>query len=235
MTTSRREVHVFWYPDDYESADSAFLKKCDVVVIDILRATSTMLTALAHGVRRIHTCRSVEEAFEKKAALPNAILAGERGGWKVEGFDRGNSPREFVEIPEGRDVMVMTTTNGTRALRAARPAARILIGSFLNFSRVCETLQSSERPIAFFCAGTIEDFSLEDAIFASAVLDRLNLDHPARAIWTGENRPLPERLSETKNGRRLAEIHLAEDIPWCAQVDHFPLQVLAEAGEVFVA
>lgn len=234
MTTTPRDVRVFWYPLDYEAADLDFLKKSDVVVIDILRATSTMVTALAHGVRRIHTSRTVEEAFKIKETIPTGILAGERGGVKVEWFDRGNSPREFVKFPEGRDVMIMTTTNGTRALRAALPAARILIGSFLNFSKVCEALEESSRPIAFFCAGTVEDFSLEDAIFASAVLDRLKIDHPARAIWTGENRPLVERLAETRNGRRLTEIHLAEDIPWCSQVDRFPLLVQAEAGEVFI-
>lgn len=226
--SQQKEVRFYYYPADYEAADESFLRRADAVVIDVLRATSTMLTALSHGIRRVQTSRTIDEAFEFKKARPAALLVGERGGWKVEGFDRGNSPREFVSIPSGVDELIMTTTNGTRALKAAAPAARIIIGCFLNLSSVCAALQESNRPLALFCAGTEDDFSLEDALFAGAILDRLDLNHPGRSIWTASQRPLLDRLSEARNGHRLLGIPtLRDDVAWCAQVDAFPLLPVA--------
>src|SRR4051812_30224806 len=102
------------------------------VVFDVLRATSSMLTALAHGVAEIHPVRTIEEALALKERMPDAVLGGERYGNLIPGFDIGNSPAEYVALA-GRSI-ISTTTNGTVALRACEHAARVLVGAVLNLS-----------------------------------------------------------------------------------------------------
>src|SRR5262245_16933047 len=142
------------------------------VVIDVLRATTTIVHALAAGCTMVRPCVEVEEAkaLAGEMLAGKAVLGGERGGLPLPGFDRGNSPREYTpDVCQGNTV-VLTTTNGTRALIAAAPAERALVAGFVNFSAVCEQLRHEARPLHIVCAGTEGEVSLEDTLLAGAVV-----------------------------------------------------------------
>ena len=125
------------------AVDAGSLAGATAVVIDVIRATSTLLEALVNGARGVYPTESIEEAVQLAASLgrEDTLLTGERKGLKVEGFDLGNSPREFRrDVVEGRQV-VMTTTNGTRAFLAVAGARRVVSGAFSNLSAVVESVQ----------------------------------------------------------------------------------------------
>ncbi len=152
------------------------------VVIDVLRATTTMIHALAAGADAIRPCGEVDEARQLAASLPegSAILAGERQGLPIEGFDLGNSPAACTpEVCSGRTV-VMTTTNGTRAILASLGADRVLVAAFVNRKATLEALIADGRPVHIVCAGTDGLISLEDSMLAGAIAHELD----ARA-WEG--------------------------------------------------
>ena len=198
------------------------------VVFDVLRATSTMLTALARGARRIYPVRTVEEARELRLRLPDALLGGERHGLRLEGFDLGNSPLEYTaERVAGRDI-VMTTTNGTVALQACAGAATVHAGAFLNLEALAAALgspRSVPEVLYLVCAGSGPQFALEDGLAAAALLSRLRTGPPAsdavrllEALHRADGHEPQRILQASSNGRRLAEIGLGRDVEYCAQV-----------------
>ncbi len=145
------------------------------VIIDILRASSTMMTALRNGAAKVVPCGTPDEAFQiRQSSEPGTVLlGGERGGVRIEGFDLGNSPAEYgSSVVSGRTV-AFTTTNGTRALLKASAAAEILIGSFLNRQALAERLHKEARPTHLICAGTDGAITAEDVLFAGAIVDLL--------------------------------------------------------------
>ncbi len=145
------------------------------VVIDILRATSTMTTALFHGASEVVPCRSIEEAHQLRVSDPSGkvVLGGERGGVRIPGFDLGNSPASYDSQTIGGRRLGFTTTNGTRALLNCLNARKILTGSFLNLSAILHVLQNERRPVHLVCAGTDGFVTGEDVLFAGAVVWRL--------------------------------------------------------------
>jgi len=146
-----------------------------VVVIDVLRATSVIVTALANGAAAVIPCLEVDEARQIAAKLPpgTALLGGERGGLLIDGFDLANSPHEYgADRVRGRTI-VFTTTNGTRAIQQCRLARRILFGSFLNLTSLCDVLQQEQGPVHLLCAGTQDQITREDALLAGAIAARL--------------------------------------------------------------
>lgn len=192
------------------------------VVVDQLRATSTIVAALGNGAPAVLAVGTVEEARALAASRPDALLAGERGGVPPEGFDLGNSPREFTAARlAGREV-VLTTTNGTLALLACRGAGAIHAASLLNLTATLDVLHG-EREIVFLCAGTGPDFALEDALTVGALVEALAPGHPAAAPWRAARRELDGVLARTVNGRRLVGLGLGDDIAWSARRDAFAL------------
>ena len=200
------------------------------VVFDVLRATSTMLTAFAHGARRIYPVRTVEEALElRRASAPGALLlGGERKGWRIDGFDLGNSPLEYTpDRVNGRDI-VMTTTNGTVALQACAGAAAVYAGAFLNLEALAGALNASgsiPQALYLVCAGSGEEFALEDGLAAAALLARLRASPPvadAARLLEALHRSAGDDplgiLRSSSNGRRLVEIGLEGDVEYCARV-----------------
>ena len=142
------------------------------VVVDVLRATSTICQALAAGYRRVLCCAEIDQAREIAAQEGNAVLAGERKTVRIDGFDFGNSPREFVE--PAAETLVLTTTNGTRLLVAA--AARcelVLIGSLLNLDAVVAEVQARGEEVAVLCAGVLGELALDDAYCAGRIAEAL--------------------------------------------------------------
>jgi 2-phosphosulfolactate phosphatase len=189
------------------------------VVFDVLRATSSMTTALANGVAAIHPVRTIEEAFALKATIPGALLGGERHGEKPEGFDFGNSPFEYLASPGA--TILWTTTNGTLALRACEHAGRVLVGALLNLAALAVELHGTER-LLLVCAGTQDDLALEDVFAAgrlAALFPEAELTDAARtalSVAQAYSEPLePLRLS--RNGRALTENGRGKEVEWCGQ------------------
>jgi 2-phosphosulfolactate phosphatase len=152
------------------------LKGGVAVVIDVLRATTTMIHGLAAGCAAIIPCGEIDEAQQVAASLPEgtALLAGEREGVKIDGFDIGNSPGECtVEACAGK-TMVMTTTNGTRAILASLEADRVFVAAFVNATATIEVLKTIGRPVHLVCAGTSGEVSLEDSLFAGFLAQTLD-------------------------------------------------------------
>lgn len=154
------------------------------VVIDVLRATTTMVYALQNGARSITPCESIEKAKSLRDATGSStkldagagsglLLGGERGGKPIPGFDLGNSPSEWSREAVAERDIAFTTTNGTLALLRCTWAERILLGSFANLKAVVELLLKESLPVHLVCAGTEGQISTEDCLFAGAVVDRL--------------------------------------------------------------
>lgn len=148
-------------------------KEKNVVVIDIFRATTTMVASLANGVKNIIPVSQLEECIAYPEA-DHVIKAAERGGKKVDGFLFGNSPFDYIDKPEAKDkTLIMTTTNGTRAIDLSKEASNVIIGSFLNISAICDFLIEDKKDVIMFCAGWKGRYNLEDSLFAGAIIHRL--------------------------------------------------------------
>lgn len=143
------------------------------IIIDVLRATSVMITALKNGANKIYPFKDIETIQERCENLQNIIKCGERNALKISGFDLGNSPLEFTkEIVSGKDIY-MSTTNGTKAIENSKNADKILICSFLNIHAVVEKIISYNKDIVIVCAGTNGHFSLDDALCAGLIIKDL--------------------------------------------------------------
>src|SRR5947208_1029251 len=183
-----KEVHVYLLP---ELAPPGRLAGGVAVVVDVLRATTTIVHALAAGCVSVRPCAEVDEARALADSLPagKVLLGGERDGKPLPGFDLSNSPRECTPaVCRGR-TLVLTTTNGSRALLRAAAAERVLVAAFVNFSAVCEQLRLDRRPVHVVCAGDGGSVALEDALLAGGIVDFLSergdlrINDAARLAW----------------------------------------------------
>lgn len=250
----RRPLNVHLLPGLFQPGDVA---GGVVVVIDILRASSTIVTALSRGAAAVLPCLTVEEALSVRNSHPSGtvLLGGERGGVRIEGFDLGNSPREYT-ADKVRDRFVgFTTTNGTRALLRSLDASKIFVGSFLNLSRIVDVLRDSALPIHLVCAGTDGQITGEDVLFAGAVCQRLTGNDSAGessfvltdsaeialSMWreqvgvepnaanadhpTDESQRTLRALLQTRGGRNLRRLGYDADIAFCSQIDAIPVLV----------
>jgi 2-phosphosulfolactate phosphatase len=221
-------VRVFFSPAELDPTE---LTDRTVVVIDVLRATSTIVTAVANGAKAIWPVASPEEAMRLFSSIgrEGTLLCGERRGLKVEGYHLGNSPAEFTRERVAGQRLVMSTTNGTRALQAASAGSeRVLVGSFLNLSAVAR-LATFADGLVVLCAGREQQFALDDALCAGMLLDRvaegrrdeLDLDDAGRVAraLAAQMAPTPEVLRSCAGGRSLVEIGLGDDIEDCARID----------------
>jgi 2-phosphosulfolactate phosphatase len=213
------------------------------VVVDVLRATTVIVRAMAAGCETVIPCSEIDEARRIAAALPagSALLAGERDGLPIPGFDLGNSPGDFVpDVCRGR-TLVMTTSNGTRAILAAQEADRVLISSFANLGATSHALREEKRPIHIVCAGTEGGVSFEDSILAGAIVWELSLASKSLRLspvacgndeaeivlelWKGllgemdSGRSLEDTLARGRGGRRVQQLGLQLDIHDAAMLD----------------
>jgi len=222
-------------PTLYTSLSPALLhlynvRDCVVVVIDILRATSTIATALYNGAREVIPVDSVEKCIRLGKEMA-CITAGERDGQIAEGLQYGNSsfeyPREFVQ---GK-ILVLTTTNGTKLLHAAlaKGATEIITGSFLNFSSVCDHLAQEKKNVILACAGWKDKVNIEDTLFAGAVISKLrdsfeiNCDasNMAACVYQQAQENLFDFLknNNASHYHRLMNFGLEKDIRHCLTLD----------------
>ena len=211
------------------------------VVIDVLRASTTMITALANGASRVRPVPDVAEARALAAALgSDALLGGERGGVRIDGFNLGNSPAEYGRERVAGRAIVVTTTNGTAALAACREAREVLVGAILNRSAVASAARhlaaaAGGTDVHLVCAGTDGAVTAEDILAAGAILDAAQrdapadeLDVPARAALEAFRRlvrePDPQAALVAEFGRapggvNLVALGMEADLPACAALD----------------
>ncbi|HEX9900334.1 MAG TPA: 2-phosphosulfolactate phosphatase [Candidatus Methylomirabilis sp.] len=212
------------------------------VVIDVLRATTSIVVAFQHGCRSVLPVANAEEALAARAASPDAVLAGEQGGLRVPGFDLGNSPREFTgEAVGGRDV-ILTTSNGTKALRAVAAGRTVAIGAFRNRAAVGDWLVARGANSLIVCSGYEGGFSLEDAVCAGAIVDRaaqlatgLILGDGARAcqtLWQRFRSDLVGLFRQTDWGRRMLALGFEGDLAVCAEVDATDVVPLMQGARI---
>jgi 2-phosphosulfolactate phosphatase len=206
------------------------------VVIDVLRATTVIVHALAAGCKSVIPYAEIDEARRHAADLRpggKVLLSGERHGVPIPGFDLGNSPGEFTPKVCKDATIVMTTTNGTRALARAVGADRVLAAAFVNFSAVCEQLRVEPRPVHVVCAGREGTVSLDDTLLAGALVDVLSecgghvkLNDAARLAWDCfENHGccLRGALAVGAGGEQLLSLGYDADIRAAAEVDRFTI------------
>ncbi len=148
-------------------------KKSIVVVVDVLRATSSMCIAFEQGVVKIIPVSTVEEALEYRNNGLDYILAAERNGAPVKSFDFGNSPQVYIDMDVKGRTVVMTTTNGTKSISIAKKDHDVAIGSLLNLDAIAKWLIAQDRDVIVFCAGWKDKFNLEDTLFAGALSEQL--------------------------------------------------------------
>jgi 2-phosphosulfolactate phosphatase len=238
-----KKIHAILTPAELPSLQPDDLGETLCVVFDILRATSTFVTALHHGAARVLPVGEISEALTCRHEDSRVLLGGEREGVRIGAaltggvnFDLGNSPREFApKIVRGQTI-VSTTTNGTLALRACRSGHTVLAGSFLNLDATARfILKQPVEKILLVCAGTRSHAALEDVLGAGALCQRLlepdaaafTLSDAAAIAWRTYRQAEPqlaEVMSGTDNGRRLMAIpELRGDVAFCAQRDVFDL------------
>jgi 2-phosphosulfolactate phosphatase len=234
-------IHVALCPTEIRRYAAQDLAGVTAVVFDVLRATSSIVTGLAHGVTRIIPVGTIKEARDRKGIEPSLVLAGERGGLPIEGFDVGNSPGEFAEL--GGQGIVMTTTNGTLAIQGVRRARRVYIGALLNLDALADLLfRTRPKELLLVCAGTGEEFALEDALGAGALLARLSDEIGlsdaaimARSVYERVGDDLLEWLRQTRNGRALQEIGKGMDVIDCAEVSRYEAVGVLEGDAIVPA
>ena len=210
-------------PPEIDLLPERDLRGTTCVIFDVLRATSSIITALEGGVQEIHPVCTIEEALALKARMPEALLGGERHGDRIDDFDLGNSPLEYRGL--GAKKIITTTTNGTVALRACESARDTLAGALVTLDALAERLnRHSSDSVLLVCAGTFREMALEDLFAAGMLCARFahaELTDAARAILSVYHQyqadPLAA-LQESKNGRALVSKGRAADVRWSAQV-----------------
>jgi 2-phosphosulfolactate phosphatase len=220
MSGSNRTIEVCLTPAIIHLHD---LSNAIVVVIDVLRATSSMCVAFTQGVNSIVPVATIEEsiAYKEKGFL----IGAERNGEMLDGFDIGNSPFSYMdEKVKGRDI-ALTTTNGTQAIAAAKEAKQIVVGSFLNLDALCNWLATQDGNIVLLCSGWKNSVNMEDSLFAGAVVHQMKGDFDftnlrdtaiiAERLYVLAKDDLNEFLEESSHRNRLKKLNIDKDIEYC--------------------
>lgn len=220
MEKNKPTVDVCFSPALFELYDAS---QSIVVVIDILRATSSICVAFEHGVRSIIPVATIEEALEYKSK--GYLTGAERQGEMLEGFDLGNSPFSYMDkIVKDRDI-ALTTTNGTRAIHTAKKSFKVVIGSFLNIDVLTKWLKEQQRDVILLCSGWKNTFNLEDTLFAGAMVYKLKKDFDlslgrdsciaAEYLYMLAKNDMYKFLGESSHRMRLERLHIEKDIEYC--------------------
>jgi 2-phosphosulfolactate phosphatase len=223
--------------------DDLALKDKNVVVVDILRAGSTMLTALSNGAKEIVPTETTNMALRvAKGSGKNTLLCGERGGKIIAGFNLGNSPFEYIPEKVSGKSLVFSTTNGTVSIHKSRYAKNCILASFLNFSKVIEFLDELNEDFIVMCSGKLNGFCLEDFVFAGAIINQLfklnkkrfyeisdaelaaknlAMQHTLDAGNLSQSKIL-EMFLNSEHGKYLKSIGFEKDLEYCANIDTHP-------------
>ncbi|ADD03016.1 2-phosphosulfolactate phosphatase [Thermoanaerobacter italicus Ab9] len=220
--------------ETYNSFNERELKNKNVVVIDTLRATSVITTALYNGAKEIIPVSEVEEAMELVKNLDKTayLLGGERNSMKIEGFDLSNSPLEYTREKVENKTIIFTTTNGTKALKKVSLADNVILGCLLNASAIAKYIHNNNKDTIIVCSGTEGKFSFDDIITAGVIYKKLQdlMDFKSDDLSKASYflyKPYEDNLYEImKHGyhlKRLEELGYKEDIEFCLTVDKFDI------------
>jgi len=207
------------------------------VVIDVFRATSSICVAFDHGVEKIVPVESVEDCLKYREQ--GYLVAGERNGEMVEGFDFGNSPFSYMDekLIRGRSI-AMTTTNGTQAIHAVSSAKKVVVGSFANITVLSEWLGGQNENILLLCSGWKNRINLEDSIFAGALVKRLRHWYDlhedtaliAETLYKSANFRKRYFMRNSSHYQRLLHLNLQKDVKYCLRKDTHPVIPVFEHG-----
>ena len=206
------------------------VKGMNVAVIDVLRATTVMITALMNGAKEIVATKEVAEATERYAQYSNnqALLGGERNAVRIEGFHLANSPFEYSEETVKEKTIIMTTTNGTRAIDGSCGAKQVVIASFLNATAVANKLGKENSDVAIVCAGSAESYTLEDALCAGMIAKILEEQFNAelsdfaftlKHLYEGYEGNLMQAMQRCHHAKLLISKGFTSDVEYCLLQD----------------
>jgi 2-phosphosulfolactate phosphatase len=232
-----RKIHITLIARDIREEE---LNGKIAVVIDVLRATSVIVTALSNGANWVKTVATVEEAFQLKAA--DVLLGGERHALPIEGFDVSNSPLEYTVEKVLNKGVVLTTTNGTLALSKCGSAEKLLIGAFINHQATANYLASQTKPVELICAGTNGEFSLDDFLCAGLICSTLersggflfdDLGRLAIQSWNQSRPDIHAALANATHYNILKTKEFAGDLDYCLHLDTHNILVCKNKTEQF--
>lgn len=249
------KVNVFFHPylmkavKNEESQNKQYKKNSIVVVIDVLRATTSIIRALESGVKKIIPAATVKDAFRIKKIhndSPETMVCGERKGVRVDGFDLGNSPEEFKGGDLESKILIFTTTNGTQAFKKVSDYPKVIAASFINISAVIKFIlkhQEMYKRIIFLCSGTDGFFTLEDTACAGMIINKIMNSYDespeitdaaiaARDIYITYEDDLMKLLERSRGGRNLIEIGLYKDLKEVAMVNTSSVVPIYSKGEI---
>ena len=219
-----------------------------VAVIDILRATSVMVQAISQGAREIIPVETVEKAFQLAKTFPpnTTLLGGERESRKIEGFDLGNSPREYQGEKVRGKRLILTTTNGTKAFHAVSSGKKVLVGSFLNITAVAERCFELNQDLFIYLSGDEGNFSLEDTVCGGMLIDRIikkgkrsfpltDASRSAHILFQKFEANIVESFHLSQHGRNLVDRGFEEDLSYCAQVDTINMVPVFKDGVIRIS
>lgn len=222
------------------------LRNKAIVVIDVLRASSTIITALMNGARGVIPVEDMGEAskISQNVDSDNYLLCGEKDGVKIQGYDLGNSPQEYNrEVVEGK-TLIFNTTNGTKAIKKSQGSANIYIASFLNLNAVAEALKKEQHDIILVCAGWKGRLSFEDTLLAGNIIyllnnGRLNEDATdgtkvAYGIYEKYGSNIASNIHNSNHATRLKNIIGNGDIDYCCQIDIYDQVPLLKEGIITI-
>ncbi|RPI00951.1 MAG: 2-phosphosulfolactate phosphatase [Calditrichaeota bacterium] len=215
------------------------------VVADVLRATSTIVTALYNGCKTVIPVKEIDEALAVAAELPSGqyILGGERQGKRIPGFMAGNSPQDFDRVAVADKIVITTTTNGTRALVNCAAAEKVFVLSFLNLTAIAESILKLGNDVSMVAAGIYGDFSLEDSVCCGFLMNELLAQAHGEFELTEEAQRIAELartykghadqlLLESPHGQYLCEIGYASDLAICADINKCPVVAVYQNGRI---
>jgi 2-phosphosulfolactate phosphatase len=221
------KIDVILLPKETTAMD---LSDAVCIVLDIFRATTSIVTAIANGCTKIAPALSIEDAHTLASQMGLVLFAGERQSIKIDGYHFGNSPFEFCQESVKGKSIVMTTTNGTIAIKATQGAYRTLIGAFVNAKAVSMQAKQYGKDIVIVCAGTDGLFSLEDTLCAGLLVELLGAESDlpmtdsaqgALLMYTAAKDNLIGTAVKSRNGKRLYDLNRMDDVEYCFHTDLF--------------
>ena len=218
-----------------------------VVVMDVLRATSVITHALSQGALEIFPVSTVEEAFQLVKTFPpgTTLLGGEKDTRRIEGFDLGNSPREYVAEKVKEKRLILRTTNGTKAFHLVSSGEVVMVGSFFNIGAVAQRCIEIDRDLLLFPSGDEGNFSLEDTVCGGMLIDLIlkkwkkpialsDASHSAQILYRRFETNLSEALHLSHHGKKLIDLGFGDDLPYCAQTNITQLVPIFKNGVIRV-
>lgn len=229
--------------------DELTLKDKNIIVIDVLRATTTITVSLANGAKEVIPTENIATAVRVAKGSKNSILCGERNGRVIDGFKLGNSPLEYTAEVIKDKALIFSTTNGTQAIMKSKFAKNCLLASFVNMSAVVDYVNALDEDFTIICSGKLNDFCLEDAVCAGMLLNKLNvgrnlelMDSEVAAMNLSNdlamllNVPSQEKvlrmLNTSEHGRYLSQIGFEKDLEICSKIDSYPIIPLFRNGVI---